>query len=182
MIDYLFYKTKWSLGICILSLICLSVLASYTSNRLYHIKNLEHDFLSLSSLAARSQEAEKFINAHKDSFASFQACNFEESFLSGTICNSLPYRANFGPPSILEEQGNRSLFTQEASFEFSCLLDTEIFTFLENLLANGPGIFQLKEVTIHREHSINEEILKGISRGEEHTLFQGRIQASWIHY
>jgi hypothetical protein len=63
----------------------------------------------------------------------------------------------------------------------SCLRDRDIFALLDQLITQGPGIFQIYDVTIARTRPLTEEILKKIAAGKSQALFDGRITATWIH-
>lgn len=182
MAPFYFYKEKSSLAICGFSLTLIIILGFYTSRLYEQIDDLQHRLSSLKCLAVRSQEAATFIQNHREEFAAFETCGFERPLAPEMLQSSLRHIIEFGAISSLEGTlKNNNLVAQEVSFSIPCLYDRDVFSHLDQLIHQGPGIFQIHDVTINRVSPLNEEMLEKIATGKPQALFDGRITATWIH-
>jgi hypothetical protein len=182
MILFFLRKTIISLSISAFSFASIVSFGFYASNQHTKIKELEQRLLFLNNQAVRSQEAEALIKAHEKDFAAFQACKFEDLLDPEKLQKSTPYIIEFGQISSLNAgSGNKNLISQELSFSIACLQDQDIFTFLDRLFNQGPGFFQIHEVTIHRIRALSEEMLEKIAAGKPQALFDGKVAATWVH-
>ena len=175
-------RSKASLAIGGFSLIAMVVLGFYENHLAKRVNDLQQRLSALNDLAARSQETSTFIQARQEDFIAFQSCGFERPLTPEILRTSLHYPIEFGAISSLKGKlKNNKFVAQNVSFSILCLHDRDIFALLDQLASQGPGFFQIHEVTIKRVASLNEEILKKIADGKPQTLFDGRIIATWIH-
>lgn len=175
-------KTIISLSISVLSFASMISSCYYVSNQHAQIKELEQHLLFLNRQAIRSQEAGALIKAREKDFAAFQKCKFEDLLNPEKLQKSTPYIIEFGQISSMNtDPGNEGLVSQDLSFSIPCLQDRDIFTFLDHLFNEGPGFFQIHEVTIHRIRALSEEMLEKIAAGKPQALFDGKVMATWVH-
>jgi hypothetical protein len=176
-------KTITSLSISALSFASIIYSCFYASNQRAQIKELEQRLLFLNRQAVRSQEAEVLIKAHEKDFAAFQKCKFEDLLNPEKLQKSTPYAIEFGNiASLNADSKNKGLVSQDLYFSIPCLQDQDIFIFLDHLFNEGPGFFQVHEVTIHRIRALSEEMLEKIAAGKPQTLFDGKVTATWVHH
>ena len=177
-----FHRTKTSLLICSVSFASLITLGLYTTRLYEQIENLHQRLSSLRRLAVRSQEAAAFIQSHREDFAAFETCGFERFLAPEALQDSLRHAVEFGAISSLDEKiKNHNVVVQEVSFSIPCLQDRDIFELLDQLINQGPGVFQIHALTINRVSSLSEEMLEKIATGKPQTLFDGKISAAWVH-
>jgi hypothetical protein len=175
-------KTILSLSISTFSFVSIISFGFYASNQHIQLRELEQRLLFLDRQAVRSQEAGALIKAHEKDFVSFQTCRFEEFLNPENLQKSTPYAIEFGQISRLNtDSKNKGLVSQDLSFSILCLQDQDIFTFLDHLFNEGPGFFQIHEVTIHRIRALSEEMLEKIAAGKPQALFDGKVIATWVH-
>lgn len=178
MILFFLKKTSVSLGVSILSCVLIISFGFYAVGHHNQVKELEHRLLFLNRQAVRSQEAMALLKVHESEFSAFQACKFEQPLSPEMLQNSTPHTIEFAKNSILNTD---PLVSQSLSFSVSCLRDRDIFILLERLFNEGPGLFQIHEVTIHRISALSEEMLEKIADGKPQALFDGKVAATWIH-
>lgn len=175
---------RWgiSCGISGLSLAIMITMGFHAHHLHQQNENLEQKLTSLSHRLRRSQEAADLLKTYPEDFAAFEISRFEHSVTPQTLQQSFPQSLEFGPISYPEEGGkNADIVCQKISLSIPCLQDTDLFILLDTLTHQGPGIFQIHEVTIHRVSPLNEEMLSKISMGKPQALFDGKISATWIH-
>jgi hypothetical protein len=179
---YFFYKARTSLAMFCLSFAFMITLGFYASRLFERVDVLQKRLSSLKHLAVRSEEAAALIQAHREDFYAFEACGFERPLTPEVLQASVRYPVKFGAISFGKGVAKNNKFVvQDVSFSMSCLRDRDIFALLDQLITQGPGIFQIYDVTIARTRPLTEEILKKIAAGKSQALFDGRITATWIH-
>jgi len=182
MISFFFRKTSVSLGVGVLSFVLIISFGFYAADQDNRIKELKHHLLFLNHQIVRSQEAAALMKAHEKDFTAFLACKFEQSLTLEMLQSSLAYPVEFGPASYLDMSlKSQGLTSQNLSFSVPCLQDREVFILLDRLLKEGPGFFQIHEVTISRISALSEEMLEKIAAGKPQTLFNGKVTATWVH-
>jgi hypothetical protein len=182
MILFVLKKTSVSLGLNIFSFALIISFGFYAADHHNQIEKLEQHLLFLNRQTIRSQEAATLIKAHEKDFAAFQACKFEEPLNPEMLQKSIFYAIEFGKIFSLDaDSSTEGLVSQELSFSVPCLQDRDVFTLLGHLFNEGPGLFQVQEVTIHRLSALSEEMLEKIAAGKHQVLFDGKITAIWIH-
>jgi len=180
-------RSKMGLIACSVSFSLITSLGFYENDLAKQVHVLQQRLSSLKNLAVRSQETALFIQSHQEDFAAFEACAFEQPLVPETLQasfrhSSFPCAIEFGTMSPLSQAYKNSPFvTQAVSFSIPCLRDRDVFAFLHQLTSQGPGIFQIHDVTVTRTSSLNEEMLGKIASGKPQALFEGRIAATWIH-
>jgi len=179
MILFFLRKAGVSLGVSILSCILIISSGFYAANHHHQIKELKHHLLFLNHQAVRSQEAVTLIKAHEKDFAAFQSSQFEKSFTPEMLQSSIHYVIEFGQ---ISRKNPGSPISQELSFSIPCLQDRDTFILLDHLLNEGPGFFQIHDVTIHRTSALSEEMLEKIAAGLPQALFDGKVTATWVHH
>ena len=182
MIKFYFYKTRVSLGTLSFSLIVMSTLGLYARHLHQHVEDLQCRLSSLRHLTVRSQEAATLIKTHEADFAAFESCGFEHPLTPEALQSARSHTIEFGSFSAANgDTKNNGLVFQEVAFSIPCLQDRDVFALLDQLTTQGPGIFQIHDVTITRVSSLSEEMLEKIALGKPQALFDGKITATWIH-
>lgn len=175
---------RWGLscGISGLLLVIMIMLRFHAEQLHQQNENLRQKLTSLNHQTIRSQEAAATLKAYHEDFAAFEACKFEQTFTPKLLRQTFSHPLEFGPASSLEQMGkNAGIICQEVSFSVPCLQDTDVFILIDKLLNQGPGIFQINEVTLRRVSSLDDGMLSKIAAGKPQILFEGRINATWIH-
>lgn len=176
------HKTKTSLALCGLSFSLMTALGFYAHHLSGSVESSQRRLASLKKGAAQLQESAAFIQERQKDFSAFETCGFERPITLETLQSGAPYPIELGEPSQLDGLLNHNkLISQAISFSVPCLQDRDIFKFLEQLTSQGPGIFLIHEVRIHRISPLSEEILDKVAAGKPLVLFEGRIMATWIH-
>jgi hypothetical protein len=183
--SYLYEKinrSKISLMIGSFSLLFMIALGFYENHLVKRVDDLHQRLSALNDLAARSQETTTFIQSRREDFLTFQSCGFERPLTPEILRTSLRYPIEFGAISFLKGKLKSDKFVaQNVSFSILCLHDRDIFALLDQLANQGPGFFQIHEVTIKRVTPLSQEMLEKIADGKPQTLFDGRVIATWIH-
>lgn len=175
-------RSKVSLVIGSLSLISMVALGFYENHLSERINSLQHRLSALNDLAARFQETATFIRSRQEDFLAFEACGFDRSLTPEILRASVHYPIEFAEISSLKGKfKNNKLVAHNVSFSIPCVHDGEVFGLLDRLVTQGPGFFQIHEVTIKRVVPLSQEMLEKIAAGKPQTLFEGRIVARWIH-
>jgi len=179
---FILIKTGMSLGVLSLTLTLTITLGLFENRLLQRVKGLQKQVSSLTHLEVRTHQATTLITAHQKEFAAFETCGFERSYTSQELPSSPSYAIEFGSTSAVDSQStNKGVVFQEVSLTIPCLQDRDVFKLIEKLTNEGPGIFQIQEITITRMSALSEEILEKIAAGKPQALFDGRIRALWIH-
>lgn len=126
-----------------------------------------------------SEKIQSFLKDRDQTLNAFKSCYFEDIFTEKDLQKTISYAIDFGPSSILEK--TQSLITQKLSFWIPCLKDQEIFIFVDSLMHQGPGIFFIHEIEIHRVKNFTKDMLIKASSQEQPILFNGKIVAQWTH-
>lgn len=182
MIKFYLYKLRKSIGILGISILILITSGWWQESLNEEVGVLNQRLYTLKNLAAQRQAIARVIEANRDDFARFEACEFNRALNPDILQKSCPYPIDFGPSS--GERGDAkedSIIFQEVSFTIQCLKDTDVYLFVNQLLNRGPGIFQIHDVTITRVSSLSEDILETIEAGKPQFLFESKILATWIH-
>lgn len=180
-------RSKMSLTLWSLSFTLMITLGCYTGYLGEQADILRQHLSSLRDLAVRSQEAAFFLQSRREDFAAFEACGFERPLGPEALQTSLGHLPllhpiKFGAISPLNGiPQNIRCIAQEVSFSIPCLRDRDVFELLDRLVGQGPGIFQIHNVTITRINPLDEEALDKIAAGMPHTLLDAQIVATWIH-
>lgn len=179
---YFIKKLSLSLGINLLSFILMISFSFYAADLHSQVDDLERHLLFLNRLTVRSQEAATLIKTHEEDFAAFRACKFEQSLNPEMLQSSILHAIEFGQISSLDsDPKNKSFVSQDVSFSIPCLNDRDIFILLDRLVHEGPGLFQIHEVTINRISALSDEMLEKIAAGKPQALFDGKVTATWVH-
>jgi hypothetical protein len=179
---YFFYKARTSLTMCSLSFALMMTLGFYTSRLFERVDALQKRLSSLKHLAVQSEEAAVLIQAHRKDFSAFESCGFERPLTPEALQASVHYPVKFGAISSVKGVAKNNKFvSQDVCVSISCLRDRDIFALLDQLINQGPGIFQIYDVIIIRTSPLTEELLKKIGAGKVQALFDGKITATWIH-
>jgi hypothetical protein len=170
-------QVKLSLGFCTLSLISMIFLSIYCLGLNHTIKDLDQRLNHAHHLAARAKEAAMVLQDHQEIYTSFTQCQFEEVLALEKLRSLIDYPFECGQVSPLKN----GLISQDITFSVSGLQDGDVFALIDRLATKGPGIFQIREVSITRIKSLNEETLQKIAAGQPQSLIEGHIVATWIH-
>lgn len=146
------------------------------------LASLKEQWVSIHHQAVRSQETAQLIKTYKADFKAFEVCQFDQPATVEALQQALSCKMDFGKPSPLKQEGQElGLTGQTVSFSISCLQDKEMFGLVEHLFTQGPGVFQIHEMTFERLGPLTEEMLEKIAAGAPQVLFQGRMVTTWIH-
>ena len=152
-----------------LSIYCLNLNAT--------IEGLTHRLSHAHRLLTRTKEAATVIRNHQETYAAFIQCHFEEASAPEKLRSLLGHPFECGQTSLLKN----GLISQDITFSVSGLQDGDVFVLIDHLALKGPGIFQIKEVSITRITPLSENILQKIAAGQPQNLIEGHIVATWIH-
>jgi hypothetical protein len=80
------------------------------------------------------------------------------------------------------EEGLEGTTRHKTHLTFTALLDSDVFDFLDTLSNKFPGLIQLRDITLVRQASITDDILKDIRDGLKPDLVVGEVQLDWIYW
>jgi hypothetical protein len=175
-------KTRTSLSLFVLAVGIFVSIHIYERRLQNNINVLHQQLAYFRQNAARSLEIRSLIKSHEKEFENFENCKFDSCFTEETLTKHQPYRIEFGPQTQLSGQlKNSGIISQEIIISLPCLMDKDVFNLINQLLEQGPGIFQIQEIEIKRLGALSEDMLEKIASGKPQILFDGRIKASWTH-
>jgi hypothetical protein len=177
LIKQILAQVKLSLGFCALSFIGMALLSIYWLGINHTIKGLDQRLTHARHLAARAKEAAMILQDDQETYTFFTQCQFEEILTPEKLRSLIDYPFECGQASPLKN----GLISQDISFSVSGLQDSDVFALVDRLATKGPGIFQIREVSITRIKPLNEDILQKIAAGQPQSLIEGHIVALWIH-
>lgn len=177
MIKKILDQVKLSLGFCTLSLISMIFLSIYWLALNHTIKDLDQRLIYAHRLAARAKEAAIVLQDHQEIYTAFTQCQFEDILTLEKLRSLIDHPFEYGQTSFLKN----GLVSQDITFSVSGLQDGDVFALIDRLATKGPGIFQIRGVSITRIKPLNEDILQKIAAGQPQSLIEGHIVATWIH-
>ena len=80
------------------------------------------------------------------------------------------------------EEGVEGTTRHKTHLTFTALLDSDVFDFLDTLSNKFPGLIQFRDITLVRQASITDDILKDIRDGQKPDLVVGEVQLDWIYW
>jgi len=80
------------------------------------------------------------------------------------------------------EEGMEGTTRHKTNLTFTALLDSDVFDFLDTLSKDFPGLVQFRDITLVRQASITDDILKDIRDGLKPDLVVGEVQLDWIYW
>lgn len=152
-------------------------LSVYYLDLSHAIEDMNRRLTDVHRLATRAKEAAAVLRVHQEAFTAFTQCRFEEASSPEKLRSLLGYPFECGQASRLKN----GLISQDITFSVSGLQDGDVFALIDRLAIKGPGIFQIREVSITRITPLSEDILQKIAAGQPQSLVEGHIVATWIH-
>jgi hypothetical protein len=177
LIKKILSQVKLSLGFCTLSLASSILLGTYYFSLNHKTTDLTHRLARAHSLAARAKEAATVLQNHQEIYTAFTQCQFEETLTLEKLRSLISHPFEYGQASFLKN----GMVSQDITFSVSGLQDGDVFALIDRLATKGPGVFQIREVSITRIKPLNEDILQEIAAGQPQSLIEGHVVTTWIH-
>lgn len=176
----------------VLTAIVGGILYSFLDNKRTYSNRLTRETRDIQSRITRSKNNNKHM---VESLTAWEKLSTQDKAMKGlrlseakkTLDNMVDeywlsdVRTTFSKPAIVphEEQETFNIASSNVSISFNGVSDTMIYTFLDALNEDFPGIIVLKKFSIDKQGTLERETIKQIASGQKPSLFRANVEFEW---
>lgn len=93
---------------------------------------------------------------------------------------SRPQKANPTDKDQLKNLSNFDIGTRPLQFKISAVSDLHVFSFIDDLIADIPGIVRIDNINLKRTQDMNDSLVNMLSSGSKITAVEATVDLTWI--